>query len=595
LPTPARRTHRPPTDHAQLDEKRAEHVDLWTPTLFRVDLKPRTFAPVLETPASMWTNARSQPVKEPGTSGLIGLPKHKAILETLRLFDRFSPQLLRNARSSSLSVSPGMDRRKRGPRNPFNAGRRASRLGSHRVRPALVLACCAPFLAACNGGGASTNSTVPVTPMGAILAVHFGTPNPTSVNQEHSDGFIAFRNDPAVSHGFTPFRFAVPRLNQACCPDVYALSEAWLQTPAGPVVVRAEAHSVTRPAFGDFEASAWSMRAQDATGAWSPVFAQGSANPGLSEIDDPETGGKAVPQLMTVGIANPQMFACAGGRSEDNAIRTTKLDEVKPPTPATGGGVVFIQDLLSGDDRFVPNAPGPLIGPATPPTPTITNRPGSPVTQGSVQCAMTQFEDDVTTRELHMLAIDNGRLYHSVASNFSATTTASGSTFERFNTVSPWVDAAQALGVNFGTIVAAAVTASRPTAISVLFVAQGTDGRYRLYHTVRFSNGSWLAADDVFALNGATLNGTNYQFNVAAGMCPIVGQPQDSELVYVIYDVGVVIEVGRITSTTQQWPGGIQGIYSPLSNISGLWSGITDPAHAFNIHNVVVSSRPFSQ
>jgi len=207
---------------------------------------------------------------------------------------------------------------------------------------------------------------------------------------------------------------------------------------------------------------------------------------------------------------------------------------------------------------------------------------------------MTQVDDDVTTRELHMLTISNGHLLHSMASNFSTATTGSGDTFERFNTVSPWGDVSQALGVNFGTIVSAAIAASRPTAISVLFVAQGSDGRYRLFHTVRLSDGSWRPADDVFALNGATLNGTNYSFNVAAGMCPVLGQPQKSELVYVIYDVGTVIEVGRVVSASQQWPGGVQGIYSPLDNISGLWSGITDPANAWNIHNVVVSSRPFS-
>ena len=96
-------------------------------------------------------------------------------------------------------------------------------------------------------------------------------------------------------------------------------------------------------------------------------------------------------------------------------------------------------------------------------------------------------------------------------------------------------------------------------------------------------------------LNGATLNGLDYSFDVAAGMSPVLGQPQTSELVYVMYDVGTVIEVGRVVSTSQQWPGGVQGIYSPLDNISGRWSGITDTANAWNIHNVVVSSRPFPE
>jgi hypothetical protein len=33
-------------------------------------------------------------VDQPGTYGLIGLPKHLGVLETLRLLNRFSPQLL---------------------------------------------------------------------------------------------------------------------------------------------------------------------------------------------------------------------------------------------------------------------------------------------------------------------------------------------------------------------------------------------------------------------------------------------------------------------------------------------------------------------
>lgn len=466
-----------------------------------------------------------------------------------------------------------------------------------RFLASAAVALSALFLAACgNTSGTSTGTTRSVTPIGTILAVHFGDID-SATGLYQGEPHIAYRDDPSASGGFARFGIAIPRGDPTCCNgEVYALSEAWIPTPAGPVVVRAQAHPARRPGFGDFKASGWSLRAQDATGTWSPVFARGTANPG-NEVDDQDAGGKTVPQLMTVGQANPQMFACVGGRSEDNAVRTTLLYEVKPPVASspTSGKIIFAQDVLGGDDHFVPNAPGPLRGPADPPTPTIRNRPGKPVTDGPVQCAMTQFADDVTTRQLHMLAISNGHLYHSVASNFSTAMTGNGITFERFNTVSPWTDVSQALGVNFGTIVSAAITASRPTAISVLFVAQGSDGRYRLYHTVRFSNGSWRPADDVLALNGATLNGTNYEFHVAAGMCPVLGRPQDSELVYVIYDAGTVIEVGRVVSTPQQWPGGAQGIYSPLANISGLWSGITDPEHPWNIHNVVVGSRPFPE
>lgn len=466
-----------------------------------------------------------------------------------------------------------------------------------------VVAFCAAFLAACGGGGGmATVATVVVTPMCTILAVTYAVDPNATFNPRNTSGLVADRTDPSLPGGFTRFRGITGKGNPTIGfrADVYGISEAWVQTPSGPVVVRAQAHPAGRPAFMDFEGSAWSINSQNTAVpapatmvSWSPVFATGTANSG-NEMDSPAAGGETVPQLMKVGNANQQLFACAGGRSDDDRVRTTLLYEVKIPagSPATGGGKVFIQDLLSGDDRFVPNAPGPLIGPATPPTPTITNRPGNPVTYGSVQCAMTQFEDDVTTRELHMLTVSQGMLYHSLASNFSLATRESGGTFDRFNTVSPWGDVGQALGGNFGTIVAAAIAASRPTAISVFFVAE-SGGRYRLHHTVRFSNGSWRPADDVLALNGGTLNGTNFPFKVAAGSCPVLGSPQDSELVYAMWDEDRQINVGRVVSTPRQWAPGIQGIYSPMSNISSLSSPNSDPAVARGM-SLAITGRPFS-
>ena len=98
--------------------------------------------------------------------------------------------------------------------------------------------------------------------------------------------------------------------------------------------------------------------AQDPTGAWSPVFEQGTANAG-DENDDPAAAGLTAPQLMEVGLTNRQVFACAGGRTQDNRARTTWLVEVKPPTTSTPGDTTYIQDVLYGDDFFVPDAPGP--------------------------------------------------------------------------------------------------------------------------------------------------------------------------------------------------------------------------------------------
>jgi hypothetical protein len=429
-------------------------------------------------------------------------------------------------------------------------------------------------------GGSVANR--PVAPMCTILVDRF------LQNVKDDEALEANRTDSSAPEGFTAFHsIAFPRGNPAIgsTSDIYGISEAWSRNSAGDLVVRAQAHPARRSAFNDFNGSAWSIQVQGATGAWSPVIAIGSANNG-SEVDDPASGGLTVPQLMPVGSASPQVFACAGLRSQDDAVRSTWLIEVTAPNPVDGtrGGVSPIQDLLNGDDRFVPNAPGPIRGPANPPTPTLKGVPGNPVRDGTVKCAMTQLADDVTTRGLHMLAISNGTLYHSLASDFGQVSDGTS----RFRVVSPWGDVGQVLGGGFGTIVAAAITASRPTAISVFFLAQ-SGGRYRLFHAVRFSDGSWRPADDVFALNGATLNGMSIPSQVAAGMCPVVGQPQSSELVYAIWEENEVVLVGRVLATPQPTSPGVSSIYPSMSMIfSGFKIQRPDV-----FQNLVISARPF--
>jgi len=78
----------------RFDEKQAAHVDPWTLMLFRVDVESRTFTPVESSRVDVYKREISAWVNESGTYGVIGLHKHKAVLETLRLFDRFAPQLL---------------------------------------------------------------------------------------------------------------------------------------------------------------------------------------------------------------------------------------------------------------------------------------------------------------------------------------------------------------------------------------------------------------------------------------------------------------------------------------------------------------------
>lgn len=445
---------------------------------------------------------------------------------------------------------------------------------------------------------------VAVEPMCAILLVDF------AINPKVDVALVAERTDPSVSHGFTRFRgIGGPKGNSAVgfTPDVYGISEAWSQNSAGPVVVRAQAHPARRPQAGDFEGSAWSFNTQDTRGVWTPMPSGTrafGATTSMDQADDPATANGATPRLMPVGVANPQVFACAGRRSEDSAVRSTWLIEVAAPNPAasTAGNVMFIQDLLNGDDRFVPNVSGgPLTGPppTSRPTPEIRNRPGNPVSQGSVQCAMTQAGDNVTTRELHMLTISNGVLYHSMASNFGPAVTNGGAgiTFNRFRSVSPWAEVGQALGGGFGNIVDATLVASRPTAVSVFFTA-GSGNAFKVWHAVRFSanGGSWRPADDVLLLNGGRPGGSpsGLPFRVSAGTCPVLGRPQDTELVYALWNNEQrAILFGRMVSTAQDWLPGMTGTYSPLFDLSRLLAGTSDTSRQDTIQDLVIVARPF--
>ena len=449
----------------------------------------------------------------------------------------------------------------------------------------------AALLAGCGTPGGGT-ANVPVAPMCTIDAVIF------QLNSKVDTTLVSERTDPNVPHGFTRFRgIAGPRGNLAVgfTPDVYGINEAWSRNSSGSVVYRAQAHPARRPVSGDFNASAWSVNTQDARGTWSGVIAGGTANQG-NELDTPAAGGLTVPQLMPVGLANPQVFGCAGARSEDDAVRTTWLFEVTASNAAAGTAshVSTIQDLLTGDDRFVRNPSVPLggIGPNVPPTPRITNRPGDPVREGSVKCAMTQLDDDVATRELHMLVIRNGVLLHSMANNFGPATRSTGLTFNRFLTVSTWGDVGQALGGGFGNIISVAMVA-QPRAVHVFFVAE-SGGLHKLWHAVRFSanGGSWRPADDVLAINTAFPRGRNAAFRVAAGMCPVADRPQDSELIYAMWTDDPDIRIGRISSAPRQWAANIFGSYSQLFDLSHLMAG-SDPARQETINDIVIVARPF--
>lgn len=464
---------------------------------------------------------------------------------------------------------------------------------------AMALAALTSLLLTSCESASTRPATVVVAPMCTIQATQF-TDNP-----KNNLVLVADRTDPVRGSGFTTLRglsFSSPRGNPAIgfTPDVYGISEAWLLNPFSPQVFRAQAHPARRTNAGDFKASAWSINVQNASGTWSPVIATGSANRG--EEDTPEAGGETVPQLMPVGLLTTQMFACAGERTQDGAERTTWLIEVTAPgaRPGAAPGADLIQDLLNGDDRFVPNAAGPLRGPPHAPTPRVSG-PGHPIRTGAVQCAMSQREDDVASRELHMLSIRNGTLYHSMASDFGVVTDGNGSRFNRFRSVSPWGDVAQVLNRNFGTIVSASIVATRPRSVSVFFIAE-QNGLYRLWHTVRYSNtGAWRAAADVMALSGHSPNGTVYPYKVAAGNCPPQGASvwtdQNSEQLIALWGGpgNFGLYAIRVVPTPQEWRPGVHGIYSPLMLVDSLskHSPAEEQARNLRVPSVSVSARPF--
>jgi hypothetical protein len=453
--------------------------------------------------------------------------------------------------------------------------------------------------------------TVAVVPMCTILCeVMDGGP--------HGRVVVSDRDDPLAVNDFTPFRPMNPPLGDPSLPfafggepfpDTLGISEAWLPFPGAPEVHRAQATLARNsgPVEPNFTGSAWNISVQASNGTWSLPFARGTANSGM-EPDTFDAARVTVPQLMPVGVANLRMFACAGLRTEDGADRSTWLIEATAPNVARGtnGSSTPIQDLLHGDDRFVPNKPIPAqplspagFGPATPPIPGVVGI-GE---RGPVRCALRQLGDDVATRQLHMLTIENGTLYHSLASDFGPTTRGDGSVFNRFRAISAWGDVGLVLGGGFGIISSAAIVAqpswSSDSRISVFFVAESS-GRYRLFHTMRSSSGSWRQPPvEVLVESGDAPSGSVYEFQVSAGACPEPGatvwDDATTETVIALHGAihgpltgAIQVFVIRVVSAARQWTAGVHGLYSPWSPIDpGTLNGL------FIIRDVVVTARPF--
>jgi hypothetical protein len=466
------------------------------------------------------------------------------------------------------------------------------------LRNPIVAACAITALSSLLLGASCKSNPTPPPPVIATNPVCVMQATVFTDNPKADTVMASVRNSTNVEYGFETFSLPrMPRGNPSpgAPNDIYGFAEAWMRTPLGPIVVRGQAHPGRRAAFNDFGGSAWTIAFQDNRATWSGSLGSSTISRG-NETDRSEDGALLTPQLMPVGVANPQMFACAGARSMDEAVRTISLFEVFPPSASGGGRVRLVQDLLNGDDRFA-RTTDPL-SPQAPPTPTIHNSPGSPPHDGFALCAMTQLDDDDATRELHMLMISDNRLFHAMANNWSDATSDSGGTFKRFNTVTQWAEVTSVLGGSFGKVVSAAMV-GRPRSINVLFMAQHGN-LHKLWHTVRFSpSGAWRAADDVLALNFGNVNGVPEEFQIALGNCPVYGPeaigaaPGQTELVYALYQPKLETSLlGRIVTAPIEWvPGVLTGIYSPLQTFRV--PRASNPARNIRLGRIVISERPF--
>jgi hypothetical protein len=428
--------------------------------------------------------------------------------------------------------------------------------------------------------------------------------------------FMAPRNDANTQGNFGAFHMvaapignpAVPIRNTDGLPSVYALTETWFRGGQYNEAFRAQVVPIRRDPSDAGSGAAWYLSNQDFTGTWrssSRFFSLTDRSEYIPELD--QTNDDQLPQWMPVGDANRQMFACAGMRSEDTRVGTTWLTEATPTGSGSGPvGVMPIQDVLNGDSRFAPPPPAPLSPPPTgPPTPSITGPYGGYITDGIVQCAMTQSGDDIASRSLHLVAVRGRQLLYATLSNFGPVTQSlmggSTRTFPRFRTVSPWYEI---LGLfptsDFGDLVhVVALSTGIDQLLQVFFVgktrnAQGTD-IYRLWRTRRDGAGNWSTPVDVLQASGETANGTVYDMPISAAFCPLYGDvtggsPQAEILLAWFEPLTNSILALEYVRQAKVWvPGRSPSVYSSLMRVEQ--TGIPQD---FRVFRVRVSSRPFT-
>jgi hypothetical protein len=468
---------------------------------------------------------------------------------------------------------------------------------SLNLRPVLGLLA-ATILAGCTTQNTSTSSQ-PRIPLAPTCAVNwtsfFDNPEMNSPNR-------SWRIDATANSGFDRSRSPRVGLGDGLVgiQEVVAFDEVWFRHPFEPQMILAQVVPITRASAIVPNRYNWSISATDARGVRSAIIGTGGMTP-QGQTETRESAAEMLPRFMPVGVFTPQMFACVRDFSDDQRVLTTRLVEIIPPAQSSPASIMDIQDLLSGDTRFVPSAPGPLRGPALPPVPTLSGT-GAPVTSGVVKCAMLQRDDDVTTRTLHMLVVHNGMLLHSLASNFSnpQSNGGTGSTLTRFNAISPWGNVGDALGGGFGTITSASVVPAGPGGISVYFMAE-KNGRYRLYHATRLQNGTWSAVEDVLALNGDAPNGTVYRYDVEANICP---EPNATSWTNANTEQLITLQGGanpytasviRRTPVAREWVQGITSRYSQRISLPLYYGSYADGQQRnVRIPFLRVSGRAFS-
>jgi hypothetical protein len=153
--------------------------------------------------------------------------------------------------------------------------------------------------------------------------------------------FVAPRNNASRPANFGDFRriagpagnfdSRIPNRNTDGIPSVYAITETWFRGGQFNAAFRGQVMPIVRYTGDPGTGAAWSMATQDFTGTWrsgSRTFSL-TDTPEIVPPDD-QRNDDQLPQWMPVGDATRQMFACAGMRSEDNAVGTTWLSEVFP-------------------------------------------------------------------------------------------------------------------------------------------------------------------------------------------------------------------------------------------------------------------------